>query len=258
MTTALRFNIYIGREQVKKIETLLKEAKRNRKTTLTFKNFKQLCIELGINETPNANSKQTLLKELKEHFDIRQQKGKLSYRIFSVYDKPYPRLLVEVFKLKKDDYHKSGIYKISHNDGRVYIGSTVDFRKRFSSHATEGIPGQEKTYSMIKEGGIFEVIQFVDLNEYTIKDLRRIEELYIIDYCNDKTVKCINERNTPKFKRIKEKQFKIKSNRPKIIPKEQQIEKCKELLETVSNTDFNLTKKQYNYIVKILGGQANE
>ena len=259
----LRFNIYIGKEQIKIVENLFKEAKKKRQNTITFKNFKQLCMCLKIKETTNSNSKDTLIKELKESFDIRQQKGKLSYRIFKIYKKPYPRMLNEVFKVKKEDYHKAGVYRISHSDGRAYIGSTNSFRKRFSSHSTEGIYGQEKTYKIIKEGGCFEILQIVDLHQNTIQDLRSIEAMYIEEYLNNKKINCVNEKQSFKnnkinFKKIQRSNKKFQVRKSNLISKEQQIKICELLVDNLKNADLNLTKRQYDYIVNILGGQASE
>ena len=76
--------------------------------------------------------------------------------------------------------------------------------------------------------------------------MRRIEELYIEEYLNNSDLICINVQIiTPKIHKEK-------------ISKEQQIKICELLVDNLKNADLNLTKRQYDYIVNILGGQASE
>ena len=88
-------NRYITDKEANILKDLLAIAKKERKTTYTFKNFTAICKSLGITPPNNKDSKNTLLKELKQYADIRQQKGKLSYRLFKVFEKPKPKVVAK-------------------------------------------------------------------------------------------------------------------------------------------------------------------
>lgn len=87
-------NKYIGQYEANVLKQLLEECKAKRKGTVIFKNFSELCEVLDI-KSISTNSKASLLKELKQYADIRQQRGKLSYRLYKVYDKPKPKVVAQ-------------------------------------------------------------------------------------------------------------------------------------------------------------------
>lgn len=87
-------NKYITEKEANILRDILAKAKKNRKTTHTFKNFAEICKALD-KPVPIANAKVSFLKELRQYADIRQQKGKLCYRLFKVYDKPKPKVVAK-------------------------------------------------------------------------------------------------------------------------------------------------------------------
>lgn len=87
-------NKYIGSNEANILRDIMIKSKKERRGTVIFKNFSDLCKTIGIGKV-GTNSKATVLKELKQYVDIRQQRGKLSYRLYSVYDKPKPKVVAQ-------------------------------------------------------------------------------------------------------------------------------------------------------------------
>lgn len=213
-----------------------------------FKNYNELCKYLSWS---NSRGKQRDLnfKKLSKICEYEKMGHKILIR--KVYENPketYKKDKIDYSKLKVSKNHrmKAGIYKISNDKNEVYIGSTVCLRNRFIQHKNGHHLNGLTREILNSTGGKMELLQEIDIAKYGEKVLRDIELLYIKEYLRKEGVNCINTKNT-KLK---------KESSP--ITKEQQIKVCELLLDNLKNTDLELTQKQYSYIVKVLGGQANE
>ena len=78
--------------------------------------------------------------------------------------------------------NKSGIYKITSPSGKVYIGETINFRKRFNRYKRMGCKSQFKLYNSLKKYTVDEHL-FEILEECDIEDLK-CRERYWQDYYN--------------------------------------------------------------------------
>ena len=78
------------------------------------------------------------------------------------------------------------IYKITNPKGKIYIGCTIDWKRRFSEYRRLSRVGQRKLYNSLKKYGyenhVFEIIEECDEN------MLHEKEIYYITYYN-----CINE-----------------------------------------------------------------
>jgi group I intron endonuclease len=78
------------------------------------------------------------------------------------------------------------IYKITNPTGKIYIGCTIDWKRRFSEYRRLSMVGQRKLYNSLKKYGyenhVFEIIE--ECNETMLHE----REIYYINYYN-----CITE-----------------------------------------------------------------
>jgi group I intron endonuclease len=78
------------------------------------------------------------------------------------------------------------IYKITNPTGKIYIGCTIDWKRRFSEYRRLSMADQKKLYNSLKKYGyenhIFEIIEECEEN------MLHEREIYWINYYN-----CINE-----------------------------------------------------------------
>ena len=74
-----------------------------------------------------------------------------------------------------------GIYKITSPKKRVYIGQSVDIKRRFKEYRSLRCKNQHRLYNSLKKYGvinhIFEVIEYCDIEELNNKE-RYYQELY--------------------------------------------------------------------------------
>ena len=215
-----------------------------------FKNYKDLCNHLGW-EISAGNVKKKQMKEL--DLICRFSKNGNKFIIEEIYEENIEKKLYkkdrvsfEKLKVPREKRECAGIYLLSNDNKEVYVGSTVCLRNRFTQHK-RGHGLTNRTQKILEApGGKMELLQEIDLNKVSIEEMRRIEELYIEEYLNNSDLICINVQIiTPKIHKEK-------------ISKEQQIKICELLVDNLKNADLNLTKRQYDYIVNILGGQASE
>ena len=78
------------------------------------------------------------------------------------------------------------IYKITNPTGKIYIGCTIDWKRRFSEYRRLSMAGQRKLYNSLKKYGyenhVFEIIEECEEN------ILHEKEIYYINYYN-----CVNE-----------------------------------------------------------------
>ena len=74
------------------------------------------------------------------------------------------------------------IYKITNPTGKIYIGCTIDWKRRFSEYRRLSMVGQRKLYNSLKKYGyenhVFEII------EECTKDKLNDKEVYWIEFYN--------------------------------------------------------------------------
>jgi group I intron endonuclease len=73
----------------------------------------------------------------------------------------------------------TGIYKITNPNGRIYIGKSVDIKRRFKEYNSGLAKGQPRLFNSLKKHGvenhIFEILCFCDY-----EDLNNLERYYQI------------------------------------------------------------------------------
>ena len=174
--------------------------------------LKEICEITGI-EYNNKNPKRSL-KEIEKYYIINKV-GKRDYEIVrelnddekSLIRKCIPNVYINQFKVKDEDKHKSGVYKII-LDKTIYIGQTKDLYERFASHSYKNGKNNHKTFELINNGALFKVIEF----ENNLKE-RLKKETYWSCYYNELGYNVINDfnrlyknnnnNNITKFKNIK-------------------------------------------------------
>ena len=118
-------------------------------------------------------------------------------------------LIIKNFNIDYAKRNNKGIYYII-KDNDIYIGSTVDFRKRFLDH-WNGDKNMEHTYDLLHNGGTFNIlydmtnIEDVELirmveNEY-IQYFKEYTDFNVINHMNEATWKGKNYKQ--KYKNIK-------------------------------------------------------
>ena len=199
-----------------------------------IKNYKELCNILGIEVKNGGASKKAQFKEL-ERF-VRYEKDKNSFIIKEIYKQPIEAVskggnntigkYAKTGQFKIDDKYKhySGIYKIQ-LENKIYIGSTVNFKKRFSTHYANKDGNHNKTQELLLKGATFESIKMfkqIDRNKLYKLETQIIHEymlnsdFILINETVNKKRKydnkqiCIIDRKTGKTKRIIN--IKLKSN----------------------------------------------
>ena len=119
-------------------------------------------------------------------------------------------LIIKNFNVDYSKRNNKGIYYII-KDNDIYIGSTVDFRKRFIGHWNGESKEMEHTYNLLHNGGTFnilydmtdiediELIRMVE-NEY-IQYFKEYTEFNVINHANEAVWKGKNYKQ--KYKNIK-------------------------------------------------------
>ena len=119
-------------------------------------------------------------------------------------------LIIKNFNVDYSERNNKGIYYII-KDNDIYIGSTVDFRKRFIQHWNGESKEMKHTYNLLHSGGTFNIlydmtnIEDVELirmveNEY-IQYFREYTDFNVINHMNEATWKGKNYKQ--KYKNIK-------------------------------------------------------
>ena len=135
---------------------------------------------------------ENILDSLKEFvvFDVFEQNNKKYYKINNInYVIPFTKLSEKGRKVLQyisvpDFFHVSGVYKI-YNDTKIYIGSAKDLYHRYAQHCSNYDNVSEKTFDILQNSGVFEVIEFFyDLDLTTKHDinLQKREYEIIKDY----------------------------------------------------------------------------
>lgn len=112
------------------------------------------------------------------------------------------------FKVSKEDWYKSGIYKIQ-LENKVYIGSTKNFRNRYIKHLKHDEEELPYVWELLKEEShVFEVLEVVK----DVKELNTREQYYIDLYLTNGYEVVNKYRAFGKKQDIRERTKKIKVN----------------------------------------------
>ena len=208
----------------------------------TYKNWKEVCVAMNWKEV-RGNTKKKYLKELNSLCEYIKEGNK--YIITNIYNKPKEiedkrknresTLDYSQFKVEKEIERDSGVYMIKLNNF-IYIGETVDFKRRFRQHKMDYGRLMPYTKKLIEEGGEFYVLHntngiideiLLKMLEYEyIKYFRENTDYIVInerksinieEYYNIKPPKPINEQKNEKAKTPIKK--KVVKNKKKLIKK---------------------------------------
>ena len=106
-------------------------------------------------------------------------------------------LIIKNFNVDYSKRNNKGIYYII-KDNDIYIGSTVDFRKRFIDH-WNGDKGMEHTYNLLHNGGTFNILyDMTDIED--IELIRMVENEYIQYFKEYTEFNVINHANETDWK----------------------------------------------------------
>lgn len=148
-----------------------------------FANYKKLCEILRIPIQLGGSSKISQIKHLQRLGKIEQIKGTKKYVIKEIYEEIIPKplnknvLSVPQCNMSDELFWKSGVYKIQKNN-IIYIGSATKLRRRFLQHYNNSANLHKKTYQLLQEGGVFEVLWILP-KDSTQEELRQKEQEYI-------------------------------------------------------------------------------
>lgn len=165
--------------------------------------YEEICNDFGWKvDRKGSCTKKAQFKTLDclcEYEKVGKGKG-LKYKIISVYDKPK----VRKDKRLKDGYNdnlimdlefaknNNGVYAII-LDKDIYIGSTIsDFKDRYNNSIQN--PHSEKHRGLIQRGGKFIRLWVAEKGFDDEDTIRKIEQLYLNYYMNDKNYNVINTR----------------------------------------------------------------
>lgn len=186
------------------------------KTTIKISNYRRLCEVLELDIT-SGEAKISQLKEMNRYF--RHHKEGNKFIIDEIYELPKDKIdgrknnigkgnnkgkfkECKNFLVNKDNYNKTGVYKIT-LDNDIYIGSTIaGFRKRFQGHTYDD--NKLPTKEMLKNGGEFKVLWIANNNE-SEKFIRDMENYYIKYYRNETDYNVINSNDAWSYTETKEK-----------------------------------------------------
>jgi hypothetical protein len=165
---------------------------KNLKTGMVVKNYKELCKLLG-EKVKTGNAKYRQIEEFKRYFEW--EKDKYAFIITKVYkriredklkkerDKNFKKVFIKNnpnFKIKYKQKHEGGVYKIVLNN-KIYIGSTVDFHRRYLGHKASH--NKYPTKEMIDNGATFELLWLYEESEEIEDDFNKIDlQEYIEDF----------------------------------------------------------------------------
>ena len=176
----------------------------------SYKSWRQVCEAMNWSTT-GGDTKVKYLKILDSMCKYYKEGNK--YVITEIFAKPkeiedkrknnkggkepkyYPQFL-----LQKEDWYKSGVYKIQF-ENRVYIGSTNNFRRRYIQHLNSDEECQPYVYELLKEEKhMFELLELageekeLEIREqYWLDRYTQLEEYEIINQKRVKAIKPISE-----------------------------------------------------------------
>lgn len=175
-------------------------------------------------EPKKGNSKEKQLKEieaicrLKTKETMTGKKKSYAYIIEEIYQEPKeitdnrknnkgrPTKYLDYtqFKVPKEDWCKSGVYKIQF-ENKIYIGSTKDFRSRYMRHLYIDKEDMPHVWELLKEDShTFEVLEVIeDTEELSIR-----EQYYMDLYSRDSNYIFINKQCAYKEKIPKKHEYK--------------------------------------------------
>ena len=167
----------------------------------TYKNYKELCKAMNWEEKA-GNSRVSQLKELESLCSYHKEGNK--FVIEEIYDKPREikdkrknkesTFDYSQFKVEKEIERDSGVYMIKLSNF-IYIGETVDFKRRFRQHKMDYGELMPHTKKLIEEGGEFYVLH--NTNEIIDEILLQMLEYEYIKYFRENTdYIVINERKS--------------------------------------------------------------
>ena len=167
----------------------------------TYKNWKEICETMGW-KTTGGDTKRKYLKMLDSLCEYTKDGNKFIVKI--VYDKQ--KEIVDKrkrkestfdysqFKVEKEIERDSGVYMIKLSNF-IYIGETVDFKRRFRQHKMDYGKLMPYTKKLIEEGGEFYVLH--NTNGIIDEILLQMLEYEYIKYFRENTdYIVINERKS--------------------------------------------------------------
>ena len=175
----------------------------------TYKNWKEICEAMNW-ATTGGNTKVRYLKQLDSICKYHKEGNKIVIdEIFAepkeIEDKRknskgkepkyYPQFL-----LQKEDWYKSGVYKIQF-ENKVYIGSTNNFRRRYIQHFSKDKECQPYVYELLKEEKhVFELLELVGEE----KELEIREQYWLDKYIQLEEYEVVNQKRVKAIKPISE------------------------------------------------------
>ena len=123
-------------------------------------------------------------------------------------------LIIKNFNVNYSKRNNKGIYYIIKNND-IYIGSTVDFRKRFIQHWNGESKEMKHTYNLLHSGGTFNILYDMT-NIEDIELIRMVENEYIQYFKEYTDFNVINHMNEATWKGKNYKQRKYKNIKIKI------------------------------------------
>ena len=146
-------------------------------------------------------------------------------------------------KIDKNKIQGAGIYKIQY-DKYVFIGSTDCLYKDFLQHLNgERLNGATKQMLMTNEGEMT-LLKEINLNEMSIEQMKKEEQLYIDSYAMDYLNVCLNcYTQNIISEELRKENLTITLNR---------------LIDKIENNEIELTENQFKYIKRILGETINK
>ena len=145
-------------------------------------------------------------------------------------------------KIDKNKIQGAGIYKIQY-DKYVFIGSTDCLYKDFLQHLNgERLNGATKQMLMTNEGEMT-LLKEINLNEMSIEQMKKEEQLYVNSYAMNYLNICLNcYTQNIISEELRKENLTITLNR---------------LIEKINHNDIELTENQCKYIKSILNETIN-
>ena len=205
----------------------------------TYKNWKEVCVAMNWNSKAGGNTKKRYLKIFDSICEYTKEGNK--YIVTNIFEEQKEvldkrknkenKLDYSQFKVEKEIENSSGIYMIKLNNF-IYIGETVDFKRRFRQHKMGYGKLMPYTKKLIEEGGEFYVLH--NANGIIDRILLQMLEYEYIKYFRDNTdYIVINERKSinideyysikPLKSTNKQKDEKVKTHKKKKKPIKKKI-----------------------------------
>jgi len=217
---------------------------------MTFKNYKEFCIAMGIPVKTSTNSKKAQFKELERYCTYIKQGQKIT--ITEIFDKPLDKIdhrgtdnnrkEFPNFLISKEDETKTGIYKIVLNENNdIYIGSTTtSFRQRFIQHRKFN-SRSPLTSTMLENGATFDLLEICE--EMSEPQIRKLENQYIREYRNNPQWNVVNTNDAWSY---------APSNKPKKPKHPRRIQKEKIFKQKYRNIKIKVKAEDYNKTIILL------